>query len=107
MAEPAPSPGRFVGEPIAPDTDTFDALAMAVGTPGLPRRFRWRNADWQVAQVLSQWRTTGPCSHGGGERYVRRHWFEVLTAEGPRMRLYCDRQARSRSRWWIYSIDAQ
>jgi hypothetical protein len=40
--------------------------------------------------------------------YLRRHWFELLATPGERMTLYCERQARSRSkpkaRWWLYKV---
>ncbi len=44
-----------------------------------------------------------------GELYLKRHWFAIETATGERMTLYCERQARSRSRaksrWFLYTIE--
>ena len=31
-----------------------------------------------------------------GEKYVDRHWFDVNTAAGERMRIYCERRIRTR-----------
>jgi hypothetical protein len=102
---------RFISEPIVPDTTTFDTARMAAGEPGLPMRFSWRGRTFRVAKVLNSWRQTGECRHGSGERYVRKHWYEVLTDAGSTMTLYCDRQARSTSqrtrRWWLYTKETE
>jgi phosphoribosylglycinamide formyltransferase-1 len=98
---------RFVSEAIEPLIETCDAARLAVGEPGLPRRFRWRGQNVEVTGVLRTWRETGPCRHGSGERYVRKHWFEVATASGATMRLYSERRplhGRKDSRWWLYSV---
>jgi phosphoribosylglycinamide formyltransferase-1 len=59
--------------------------------------------------VLDTWKTTSACRHGSGERYVRKHWARIRTADGTVMTLYFERQARSRrelkTRWWLYTID--
>jgi hypothetical protein len=100
---------EFIGEAIQPVAETIDASRMAAGGPGLPRQFRWRSETLTVAQVLNAWRETGPCRHGSGEQYVRKHWFEVATDSGLKMKLYFERQARSgknpRARWWLFSIE--
>jgi phosphoribosylglycinamide formyltransferase-1 len=98
---------EFVSELIVPVEGAFDTAAMATGEPGLPRRFRWRDEEYQVAEVLEKRKTTGPCSHGSGERYVRKHWFRVLMADGTEMEIYFDRQARTREvkrRWWLATV---
>jgi hypothetical protein len=98
---------EFVGEAIRPVVGTADVAGMSAGGPGLPRQFQWRKQTVEVAQVLKMWRETGPCHHGSGEAYVRKHWFEVVTGGGETMRIYFERQARSRSikrRWWLFSI---
>lgn len=98
---------HFVSEPIAPVDASFDAAAMSSGEPGLPARFVWRGTEYGVAQVLEKWKTAGPCRHGSGEQYVRRHWFRVDTTDGIRMEIYFDRQPRSRQkkqRWWLAAI---
>ena len=101
--------GQFVSEPIRPDAGTFDTARMAAGEPGLPRRFRWRDRTWQVERVLRTWRETGPCRHGSGEAYVRKHWFEVQVDTGEVLTLYFERTPRRggcRARWWLYSLKA-
>jgi phosphoribosylglycinamide formyltransferase-1 len=95
---------RFVSERIEPLGGMFDTGRMAMGEPGLPRRFRWRGQEYEVAQVLDRWKTSGDCRNGSDERYVRKHWYLVATADGGEMRLYFDRQPRpgaTRSRWWL------
>jgi phosphoribosylglycinamide formyltransferase-1 len=98
---------QFVGEPIVPDRATYDPSRMAAGEPGLPARFSWRGQTFRVVEVLKSWRQTGSCRHGSPESYVRKHWYEVLTDSGATMKLYFERQPRSRSdrgkRWWLFS----
>jgi hypothetical protein len=99
---------EFVSEAIEPIPETIDATRMARGEPGLPREFRWRSEVVRVTQVLSAWHETGPCRHGSGEQYVRKHWFEVLTDSGVKMKVYFERQRRSantKNRWWLFSTE--
>jgi phosphoribosylglycinamide formyltransferase-1 len=80
---------------------------MSAGEPGLPARFLWRGQEYRVAAVLEKWKTTGPCRHGSGEQYVRRHWFRIVTDDGRQMEIYFDRQPRSRQknqRWWLAAV---
>jgi hypothetical protein len=98
---------RFVSEPLEPIGAAFDTRAMARGEPGLPRRLRWRDQEFDVVEVLRSWRDTGPCRHGSGERYLRKHWYEVRTSSGLALQIYFDRQPRGgrrASRWWLYSL---
>ena len=108
MDESPSSPHKeFVSEPITPARGSFDIVAMIAGEPGLPGRFVWRGTEFEVARVLEKWKTVGPCRHGSGEQYVRRHWFRVETADGSQMELYFDRPPRSRrsaQRWWLATI---
>ena len=99
---------QFISAAIQPVAATFDAARMSTGEPGLPRQFRWRSQSIRIARVLRTWRETGPCRHGSGESYVRKHWFEVLTDSGDTMKIYFERQPRSRKnrdRWWLFTID--
>jgi phosphoribosylglycinamide formyltransferase-1 len=98
---------RFINAAIQPVVGTIEATRMSTGEPGLPRQFRWMSQTIQIARVLRTWRETGPCHHGSGERYARKHWFEVVTNSGDTMKIYFERQAKSRrnkSRWWLNTI---
>ncbi len=97
---------RFVDEAIVPVIATADTSRMAAGEPGLPQQFLWRGRTVEVVAVLRSWRETGKCHHGSPELYVRKHWFEVETADGV-MRIYFERQPRrgkKEPRWWLFSI---
>ena len=96
----------FIGEGIVPDKTSFSAAPMATGMPGLPRTFTWRDRSLSVAEVLEEWKESGDCRHGSGERYVRKHWFRIKTFEGLEMKIYFERQARlsGGARWRLYSI---
>ena len=98
---------EFVSEAIAPVGSSFHVRSMSMGEPGLPSRFSWRDAEYEVASVLEKWRTTGDCKHGSGEQYVRRHWFRIETTGGTRMTIYFDRQPRpgqKKKRWWLATV---
>jgi phosphoribosylglycinamide formyltransferase-1 len=100
-------PERFVSEAIQPVTATYDTVRMAGGEPGLPREFVWRARTIQVAAVLRNWRETGRCHHGSPERYVRKHWYEIATANHETMKIYFERQPRGGKRgerWWLFSM---
>ena len=96
----------FIGEGITPEDMSFSVSPMALGKPGLPRTFSWKGRRFSVLEVLEEWKESGDCRHGSGERYVRKHWFRVRTTEDLEMRIYFERQGRSSggSRWRLYSI---
>jgi phosphoribosylglycinamide formyltransferase-1 len=100
----------FVSETIVPLAASFDTAGMATGGPGVPKRFRWRAEEVEVAEVLESWKEYGDCTHGSGERYVRKHGFRVRLGDGRVLRLYFQRhfgkQRASRTRWWIQSLEA-
>ncbi len=96
----------FIGEAIKPVIDTCDTGRMAIGGPGLPKEFIWRGERVSITDILRAWKTTGPCRHGSGEQYVRRHWFEVKTSRHGTMKIYFDRGALGRTKemgWRIYT----
>ena len=113
---------RFVSEPLVPDPAAIETAGMAAGTPGLPRRFTWDGRTHEIARVLEQWREAGlergrsgpeaslrsgvepPATAWQAERYARRHWWHVVTTTGIEMKFYCERQARTSRRWWVYSV---
>ena len=100
---------EFIGEEMKPVPGAADARAMARGEPGLPRRFTWRRTECRVVRVIEKWKSTGPCRSGGGEMYVRRHWYTVETEPPARLTVYCERRARDRrhpgARWWVYTAE--
>ena len=99
---------QFVSERIEPVSDTIGTAGMVCGEPGLPGAFSWRGKEYVVARVMEKWKETSPCKSGGGEQYVRKHWFRIQTVDGREMVIYFERQARSRSqrlqRWWLYTV---
>lgn len=99
---------EFVSEPITPAHESMDASAMAIGEPGLPKKFTWRDKEYTVEKVLAKWKESGPCKHGSGEMYLRKHWFQIRTTSGYEMKVYFERQPRSKreskTRWWLYTI---
>ena len=99
---------EFVGEAVAPVKGTMDTRGMTRGEPGIPAAFTWRGRQYAVAAMLERWKTTGDCTSGSGEQYVRKHWFRIRTRSGDEMTLYFERQSRSsrerKKRWWLYSI---
>jgi len=96
----------FIGEGITPEDKSFSVSPMAMGKPGLPGVFSWKGRRFSVREVLEEWKEAGDCRHGSGERYIRKHWFRVRTPENLEMKIYFERQARSResSRWRLYSL---
>lgn len=100
-------PDTFVSEPIEPAPGSFAAPAAA-GEPALPMRFAWRGRDYVVQEVIEQWKESGPERGGGREIYLRKHWYHVRTDDGSEMKIYFERQARSkgaaRKRWWLYTV---
>jgi len=99
---------RFVGEPIEPVAGTADVGRMAAGEPGLPQRFVWRDEQHEVAEVLETAKRYSDCTHGSGERYLRKHVYRIRTTAGDEMKLSFVRQPRSaserRHRWWLQAI---
>jgi Family of unknown function (DUF6504) len=90
--------------PPGPVTDEF----QAVGEPLFPERFVWRGEEHAVAEVIERWKEY---SHPGAtmpERYLKKHWYRIRTAAGQEMKIYFERQARSKAgakqRWWLYSV---
>ena len=103
--EPSKERATFISEPIEPEAGSADPSAMGRGEPGLPRRFSWRGNHYEIDEVVANWKSHG---QDRGDVYVRKHWYDVVTTTGERMRLYFDRNPqRSGSklgRWWLYSI---
>ena len=101
---------QFISERIEPCADSFAASRMATGEPGLPSVFSWRGDRYEIGRVVRQWKESSPCRHGSTERYLRKHWYLVETTDGTMMKVYFERQARSKSqtrlRWWLYTVSS-
>ena len=100
---------RFISEPIQPVADSVDLSGTPLGAPSLPRRYAWRGVEYTVEEIVDSWKETGrDRTHGSKEQYVRKHWFHVRTTSGHEMKLYFERQARSKAqrmtRWWLYTL---
>lgn len=99
---------EFISEEIKPVAEELDYGQSAPGEPAIPRKFRWRGETIEIASVLYKEKSTGACTHGSGERYVRKHWYDVRTTDGRQMRIYFDRRPASfrqrKKRWWLFSI---
>jgi phosphoribosylglycinamide formyltransferase-1 len=101
-------PEQFISEPIQPVPGSFDTRFMTSGVPGLPREFSWRGKKFTVVEILRTWRATGPCRHGSGEQYTRRHWFEIKTASHNVMQIYFDKGPRGKRKemgWFLFTIN--
>ncbi len=108
---------EFISESIAPVAGSFKTAAMTRGEPALPAGFVWRDRQYEVAEVIEAWKETGPCRSGGGEQYLRKHWYKIRTGDGLGMTIYFERQPRSKSsspardalrrkaRWWLYTLE--
>jgi len=97
---------KFLGEALKPITATCHTTQMAAGAPGLPGEFLWGKDTLHILNIVRAWRETGKCTHGSGENYVRKHWFEVESSAGT-ARIYFERKSRGgprSARWWLYSI---
>ncbi len=102
---------RFISEPIRPVAGSVDFSQTPVGEPPLPRRFVWRGVEYEVDEIVDSWKESGrDLTHGSNEQYVRKHWFHVRTTSGHEMKLYFERQAKSKAqrkkRWWLYTLVA-
>jgi Family of unknown function (DUF6504) len=96
---------QFVSESLRPLLAEVDAGRIVAGEPMLPSAFVWRGVKYSVGEVLESWKETGPCAHGSGERYVRKHWYRIRTTAGDEMKIYFERKQRSAreaaKRWWL------
>jgi phosphoribosylglycinamide formyltransferase-1 len=103
-----PDNERLVSEAIQPDLTEAADHPYRVGEPVVPGRFRWRGEEYVVAAVVESWKELSEGSRWMPDRYVRRHWYRVLTADGTEMKLYVERRGRGRGRarpgWWLYSV---
>ena len=98
----------FISESITPLFDGEAVRTVVPGEPVVPSGFVWRKQEYRVDTILSVWKEDGPCSHGSGEQYLRKHWYKLRMTDGREMEIYFERQARSsrqrKLRWWLFSI---
>ena len=102
--------GEFISESIRPDRGTADTLAMARGLAGLPTGFTWRDRHYRIESVLKEWKCSEAEGHRpGGERYYRKHYYQVRVDGGQTMTLYVVRHTKAgespKHRWWLFTID--
>ena len=99
---------KFISEQIIPVSNAIDVEGMSRGEPGFPFRFKWRETEYSVEEILEKWKGTAQCSHGSNEIYLRKHWFKIVTTTGENMKIYFERQPKSKrqvkSRWWLFSV---
>ena len=98
---------EFISERIKPVISTADTRRMAAGGPGLPGEFFWRDKKYTVKNVIKEWKTTKPCNCGSGEKYVRKHWYQIETMDNKVMEIYFDRQpnaGRKQMGWFLFTV---
>lgn len=98
---------RLISEPVTPVAGSFNAAAMAAGTPGVPMAFRWRGADYRVARILDSWKNLRPCRNGSGEQYINKHFFKIETECGRIMTLYRARTGSKKDSWTLFTIQTE
>lgn len=92
---------RFASAALTPLGDGFITTADG-SAPPIPNVFSWKEGEFHVTRVLRSWRST---KTDRGDTYLKRHWFELETAERQRIEVYYDREARKgASHWWLYTI---
>ena len=100
-------PAQLISEQLQPLLGEVSSRVVT-GEPLFPAGFAWRGVEYTVSEVIETWKETGPCTHGSGERYVRKHWFRIRTAGGDEMKIYFERKARSARQakqcWWLYTF---
>jgi RimJ/RimL family protein N-acetyltransferase len=94
----------FISERITPEPGSSDVGAMSRGEPGVPKVFVWRGERFETARLLLTRRDMGT---DRGDVYVRRHYYEIETADQLRMVLYFERNPSDRTKrkaWWLYTV---
>ena len=81
------------------------------GAPAVPARFSVQGGGHLgVVSVVEEWRDYADCHHGGTERYLRRHWYKVVSEDQRVARIYFDRQPRrgrpATERWCLYAWES-
>ncbi len=97
-------PERLISEPVTPVSGSFDAVAMAGGSPGIPKEFDWRGKRYRVEKILGERKTLRGCHHGSGEQYIDKHFYEIETDSGESMTLYRTRSGSKKDSWILYTM---
>jgi len=98
------SKSAFISERITPEPGSSDVGAMSRGEPGVPKALVWRGERFETARLLLTRRDMGT---DRGDVYVRRHYYEIETADQLRMMLYFERNPSDRTKrkaWWLYTV---
>jgi len=104
---------HLVSEPLQPlfsgaGVESGENEFQAVGEPMLPERFVWRGEELAIAEVIERWKEYSRPGAAMPERYLRKHWYRIRTVAGQEMKIYFERQARSKAgakqRWWVFSV---
>ena len=94
----------FVSEKISPVAGSADISALARGEASMPSAFVWRGQRFDVARTVDKRKALGK---DRGDVYVRRHYYEIETADALRMTIYFDRNPSDHSKrkqWWLYTV---
>lgn len=92
---------KLVSCPIVAGGEGFVTPTSGAGPP-VPSTLIWGDRTLRITAVVRTWRST---KTDRGDVYLKRHWFELETADGERLEVYYDREARrGASRWWLYTI---
>lgn len=97
----ARSDRELISEPITPDPASYLVADAAAGEPPIPSRFTWRGRRYELVRVERTWKSTNAGVYHVGDVYLRRHWADVVTVCGERLRLYGERGAKPR--WYLHS----
>lgn len=107
-------PFHFINEPIEV---LFELPPLFGKTPTAPQGFIWAGQEWQIKQVLLEWKDydrRGKSSHNmrpsnllkaasRGSIGVGRFYFRVITVDNRIFQLYFDRSAPKEQAWILYA----
>jgi hypothetical protein len=101
---------ELISEPLIPHAETHGTRSMAIGEPGLPAGFDWRDRSYRIEAVVRAWKhSTREGAGAGGELYLRRHYYELRMDDGSIWTVYFLRQppksGSAKTRWFLYTID--
>ena len=99
----------LVSESSQPVVADATPASIEVGAPILPAAFLWRAGVVTVERVLETWKQPGPCTHGSGERYLRKHCYKLRMTDGAVTTVTFERKARTASqrkaRGWLFAVE--